>query len=149
LTGYSVGLREGEKRVVFLYGPISFIVFMVGAIFGFCVIVPIGLKFLISFSSPNVIPMITLSKYISFVAMLTLNFGIVFELPIILIILTKLGIANPEFLASKRRYAFVLLFVLAAIVTPPDIVTQVLMAMPLVILFEIGIICSKSVYKKK
>ena len=145
----SLGLNANEEKYVLAYGPVSFVLFVLGVCFGYFVIVPVGLKFLLGFSSDTIVPMITLSKYISFIGLLTLNFGIVFELPIAIIFLTKIGIVTPEILINKRRHAVVLLFVAAAIFTPPDVISQALMAFPLIFLFEIGIICSKAVCKKR
>ena len=145
----SAGLSEKEKKHVFTYGPISFLLFIVGASFGYFIIIPISLKFLLGFQSETLVPMITLSKYISFVGMLTLSFAIAFQLPIAMLFLTKLGIVAPDTLINKRKFAIVLLFIAAALFTPPDIVTQCLMALPLLFLYEIGIICSKIAAKNK
>ena len=92
--------------------------------------------------------MITIKSYISFLGTLILAFGVLFELPLILMFLTKIGIATPAFLIDKRRYAIVLILIISAIVTPPDIITQLIMTIPLIILYEIGIIVSKLTHKK-
>lgn len=91
--------------------------------------------------------MITLSNYVSFVTMLTITFGLVFQLPLISLFLTKIGLVTPKFLSNKRKQAIVIIFVLAATLTPPDVVTQCLMAVPLLVLYEVGVIFSKIVYK--
>lgn len=145
----SAGLELDEKKYIFIYGPISFVLFLIGACFGYFIIVPIGLNFLLSFGSASLVPMITLSKYISFIGMLTLSFGLAFELPIAILFLTKLGVITPSFLANNRRVAIVLLFITAALFTPPDVVTQCLMAVPLLLLYEIGILCSRMAHKKR
>jgi len=144
----SKGLTEKEKRMILTYGPISFALFLLGSFFGYFIIVPIGLKFLLGFSSSTLIPMISIHKYVSFVGMLTLNFGIVFELPLGILFLTKANMITPEDLSKKRRHAIVLFFVLAAVFTPPDIVTQSLMALPLVVLYELGIFFSRAGKKR-
>ena len=144
----SVGLSSREKKYVALFGPFSFALFVLGVCFGYFIIVPVGIKFLLGFATDMLTPMITFSKYVSFTAGLMLNFGLVFELPLVLAFLTKVGVTTPTFLADKRRHAIVLLFLLAAMFTPPDVVTQCLMAVPLLGLYELGIIFSKMAYKK-
>lgn len=143
----SVGLSRNEIKQVFIFAPLSFIFFLSGIAFGYIIIVPIGVKFLLGFATEVVSPMISISKYISFVGTLTLAFGVIFQLPIASLFLTKIRLVTPGFLANKRRHAVVLIFIGAAMLTPPDIVTQCLMAVPLLILYEIGIIFSKIVYK--
>ena len=142
-------LKDNEKGYVLIFGPLSLIFFALGATFGYFVIVPIGIKFLLSFATDLVVPMITISRYISFLGILTLAFGIIFELPLISLFLTRLGIVTPQFLSSKRKEALVFIFILAAVLTPPDVVTQCLMALPLIILYEVGIIFSKIAYRRK
>jgi len=91
--------------------------------------------------------MITVKNYISFVGTMVLAFGIVFELPLVLMFLTKIGIATPAFLAQKRKHAIVLILIVSAFITPPDFITQLIMAVPLIILYEAGIIASKCTYR--
>jgi sec-independent protein translocase protein TatC len=143
----SSGLRRNERRYILLFGPLSFIFLVMGALFGYFIIVPIGMRFLLSFATDLMIPMITVSSYISFLGLLTLSFGIIFELPLASLFLTKIGIVNPGFLSSRRKHAIVLIFIVAAILTPPDIITQCLMALPLLVLYEISILFSRFVYK--
>ena len=145
----SVGLKRSEIKYTLLFGPLSFIFFTVGAIFGYALIVPIGIKFLLGFATDEIVPMISMSKYISFVAMLTMAFGMVFELPLASLFLTKIGVVTPRFLSQKRKHAIVVIFIAAAVLTPPDVITQTLMAVPLLILYEIGIIFSKIVHKPR
>jgi len=143
----AAALTEKEKKSALIFGILSFVFFIAGASFGYFVITPIGIKFLMGFASNMVIPMITVSKYISFVGMLTMAFGAVFQLPLASLFLTKLGIVTPKLLSDKRKHAIVAMFVGAAVLTPPDVVTQCLMAVPLLILYEIGIVFSKIVYR--
>jgi sec-independent protein translocase protein TatC len=142
------GLKKHEKKYVLIFGPLSFIQFFFGAVFVYFVILPVGMKFLLGFASDQVAPMITISKYISFVGTLMLCFGLIFELPLVILFLSKIRIVNPTFLTNKRKHAIVFIFIAAAIVTPPDMITQVLMAVPLLILYEVGIVFSKFAYKK-
>ena len=141
----SVGLSPVERKSILIFGPLSFIFFILGIGFGYFIIVPLGMKFLLGFATDFIAPMITVSKYISFVGTLTFAFGVVFQLPIIILFLTKIGIVTPKFLSEKRKHAMVGVFILAATLTPPDVVTQLLMAVPLLFLYESGIILSKFV----
>jgi sec-independent protein translocase protein TatC len=143
------GLYERERRWILLFGPFSLICFFCGVIFGYTVMVPISLTFLLSFSSEWMVPMITVNQYISFVGSFVLAFGIIFELPLILMFLTKIGIATPAFLIQKRRHAIVLILIVSAFLTPPDVLTQCLMAIPLIVLYEAGIIVSQLTYRSK
>lgn len=143
----SIGLNENERRYVMIFGPTSLLLFVVGTCFGYFIIMPIGLKFLLGFATDFMSPMITVSKYISFAGMLTLAFGVIFELPIVISFLTKIGLVTPAFLATKRKHAIVFIFITAALLTPPDVVTQTLMAVPLLALYEISIILSRLIYK--
>jgi len=144
----SSGLKYKEKNLAVIFGPVSFLFFLGGAAFGYFIIVPIGIRFLLGFATYYLTPMITVSKYISFVGTLTLAFGIIFELPLAILFLTKLGIVTPQFLSYKRKYAIVLIFIVAAILTPPDIVTQCLLAVTLLILYEVAILFSRFTYRK-
>ena len=145
----SKGLGKNERIYVAIFAPVSFIFFLLGTAFGYFIIVPIGMRFLLSFATDFVVPMITVSKYISFVAVLTFLFGVVFELPLLMLFLAKIGIVTPDFLRKRRRHAIVIIFIIAAILTPPDIVTQCLMAGPLIVLYELGILFSLQGKKKK
>jgi sec-independent protein translocase protein TatC len=143
----SEGLRPQEKKYALIFGCFSFILFILGVIFGFGVLVPIGMKFLLNFASGIVKPMITMSNYISFITVLTLISGLIFQLPLGMLFATKVGIVNPQILATRRREAIVVIFILAAILTPPDVITQILFALPLIILYEAGLILSRIAYK--
>ena len=142
------GLNTNERRYVFIFGPLSFIFFMLGAGFGYFIIVPIGIKFLLSFSTDFIVPAISLGRYVSFVGVLTFAFGAIFEIPLVILFLARLGIVTPAFLSTKRRHAVVIIFILAAILTPPDVITQCLMAGPLMILYELSVFFSKLACKR-
>lgn len=138
----AAGLTDHEKKYVKVFGPLSFGFFFVGVLFGYGVILPISLKFLMSFSSPWMVPMITVDKYISFVSTIIISSAVTFELPLILAFLAYIGIATPQFLRQKRRHAIVLIFIAAAILTPPDVVSQIVLAVSLLVLYELGILFS-------
>lgn len=145
----SPGLLEKEKKYTLPFVVSSTIMFVAGGIFAYYLIIPFGIKFLLAYGTDEIKPMLSLSNYISFTIKLILAFGIVFELPLVLLFLTKIGIVTPNFLRRNRKYAILFVFILAAFLTPPDVFTQILMALPLIVLYEIGILLSKLVYKKK
>ncbi len=145
----SPGLLENERKFaipVIVFATLSFIV---GAAFAFFIIIPIALDFFLGLVPETVKNNIALDFYFGFVARLVLVFGIVFELPVVSLLLTKLGIITPKILRKYRRYAIVIIFILAAILTPPDPTTQLLLAIPLVLLYEATIWISYIFYKKK
>jgi sec-independent protein translocase protein TatC len=119
---------------------VSTICFIGGAAFGYFVVFPPAFRFLIGYSSEFLDPMPAVSEYFSLALRLLLAFGVVFELPVLMVFLAKIGVVDAPFLAKNRKYAFLLAFVIAAILTPtPDVVNQLFMAAPLIILYEISI----------
>lgn len=141
----SLGLREGERKYVLIFGCFSFVLFIVGCLFGYFIIIPIGIKFLMGSAPDFITPMITISNYISFLGILTFLFGLVFQLPLAIVFLARIGVVNPSSLSAKRKEVIVIIFIVAAILTPPDVFTQVFMAVPLIILYELGILLSRLV----
>jgi sec-independent protein translocase protein TatC len=139
------GLYEHERRYSFPFLIISTILFLLGAIFAYIVILPIALHFLISQGGELWQPNITLSNYLSFCMRLILAAGLVFEFPVLIYFLTKVGVVTPEFLVKNRKYAVLVAFVIAAILTPPDVFSQVMLAVPLFLLFEVSIFVAKRV----
>lgn len=143
------GLYKKERKYVPLIVLLSTLFFLTGALFCYFVIIPYGLNFLLGFSTDQLEPNIQIKEYLKFVTLLILVFGIIFELPLLSFFLTKLELLTPDFMRSKRRYGIVLIFILAAILTPPDVVTQLFLAGPLIILYEISIWVSKFAMPKK
>jgi sec-independent protein translocase protein TatC len=141
----SSGLKKKEKRHLLFYSPFSLLLFLSGASFAYFLVVPVGLRFLLSFGGSSLQPMISISKYLSFITLMILAFGIVFELPLVFLFLARMGIVTPQFLAKKRKVFIIAIFVLAAILTPPDVFTQILLAAPLLILYEVSIWLTKRV----
>jgi len=139
------GLYEHERRYSFPFLIISTILFLLGAIFAYVVILPIALHFLISQGGELWKPNITLSNYLSFCMRLILAAGLVFEFPVLMYFLAKVGVVTPEFLVKNRKYAVLVAFVIAAILTPPDVFSQVMLAVPLCLLFEVSIFVAKRV----
>ena len=128
---------------------ISTLLFMMGILFSYFLIVPLTVNFLGNYHvSETVVNQISLSSYISTVVSVTFAVGIVFELPILVYFLTKIGIITPDFLKKNRRYMYVILLILSAIITPPDLFSQILVVFPLIGLYEFSITVSSRVYKK-
>ena len=136
------GLYKKEKKYVFPFVFFSTILFVGGALFGYFVVFPFGFKFFMGFANESIQALPSVNQYFSFAVKLLFAFGVVFELPVVVFFLTKMGVVTPEFLKQKRKYAILLTFVMAAILTPPDVITQCMMALPLIILYEIGIFIS-------
>ena len=122
---------------------------MGGALFGYFVVFPFGFKFFLSFASDTVQALPSVKQYFSFSLKLLIAFGVVFELPVVVFFLSRMGLVTASFLRKKRKYAILLTFVLAAILTPPDVITQSMMAGPLIILYEVGIIIASVSERKK
>lgn len=143
------GLYDKEKRLMLPIVLLSTIFFVGGAFFGYFIVFPYGFKFFLGFASDIIKPLPSMREYLSFASKLLLAFGLVFELPLIVTFLAKLGMVSVPFLKKNRKYAILLFFVGAAILTPPDVVTQVMMALPLMLLYEISIVGAKIFGKKK
>lgn len=128
---------------------ISTFLFLIGILFSYFIIVPLTVNFLGTYSvSESVHNQISLSSYISTVVSLTFSVGVVFELPILIYFLTKIGIVTPDFLKKNRRYMYVIILIIAAIITPPDVFSQTMVAIPLTALYELSIVVSKRVHRK-
>lgn len=143
------GLYNKEKRFLIPIVLLSSVFFIGGALFGYFIVFPLGFKFFLGFATDTIRPLPSMKEYLAFSAKLLLAFGLVFELPLIITFLAKLGIVSVDFLKKNRKYALLLFFVFAAILTPPDVVTQILMALPLMVLYEISIIGARIFGKKK
>lgn len=143
------GLYDKEKRLMLPIVLLSTIFFVGGAFFGYFIVFPYGFKFFLGFASEIIKPLPSMREYLSFASKLLLAFGLVFELPLIVTFLARLGIVSVDFLKKNRKYALLLFFVAAAILTPPDVVTQVMMALPLILLYEISIIGARIFGKNK
>jgi len=135
------GLYQHEKKVIIPFTLLSSVCFLGGAVFGYLVVFPPAFQFLTSYSTEHLAVMPAVSEYFSLALRLLIAFGVVFELPVFMVLLAKVGLVNSAFLNKNRKYAFLLSFVIAAILTPtPDVVNQLMMAIPLVILYEISIV---------
>ncbi|MEA3415822.1 MAG: twin-arginine translocase subunit TatC [Thermodesulfobacteriota bacterium] len=143
------GLYKKERRLLVPIVFLSSVFFVGGALFGYFIVFPFGFKFFLGFASETIKPLPSMREYLSFSAKLLLAFGLVFELPLIITFLAKLGLVSVDFLKKNRKYALILFFAGSAILTPPDVVTQIMMAFPLMLLYEISIIGARVFGKKK
>jgi sec-independent protein translocase protein TatC len=143
------GLYKNERRMMAPIVMLSTLFFVGGSLFGYFFVFPWGFKFFLGFATDTIRPLPSMKEYFGFSAKLLLAFGVVFELPLVLTFLARLGIVSVGFLKKNRKYAILLIFTGAAILTPPDVITQVLMAVPLMALYEISIIGARLFGKKK
>lgn len=144
-------LKDNERKSASGFVFYASLLFVVGLLFGYFIVAPLSVNFLSNYSiSPDIENTITIDSYFSSVATLTLCTGAIFELPIVIYILSRLGIMTPKFMREKRRYAVIIILVIAAIVTPtPDIPTMLTVSFPLFLLYEVSIAVSGRVQKKK
>jgi sec-independent protein translocase protein TatC len=142
-------LYQGERRYLIPFVLFSSILFITGSMFGYFIVFPYGFKFFISFATEDIQALPSVKQYFSFAIRLLLAFGLVFEMPVAALFLTKIGLINPEAMKKFRKFAILCAFILSAILTPPDVATQIMMALPIIILYEVSIFLSKGVYRKK
>ena len=143
------GLTKSERRVSLSYIPAVFLLFVIGLIFGYFMFIKLILPFLLSLNKEMFNELFTVERYFRFMIRLTIPFALLFEIPIIIMFLTSLGIITPQFLRKMRKYAYFILLIVGALVTPPDVILQLTVAIPLFILYEISIYLSTFVYRKK
>jgi len=143
------GLYDNEKKMVIPFVVGGSIMFTIGILFAYYVVTPFGFQFLITFGSFLYTPLINIEDYVGFFTKILLGFGIAFELPVVAYFLGLLGLITDQTLVRFFRYAIVMIFVLAALLTPPDVLTQALMAAPLIILYGVSIIILKFVNPEK
>ena len=146
----SPGLYEKERKSAKSFIIISSFLFFVGVLFGYYVVTPLSVNFLGNYSISDAVERnIKIGSYISLVRSSLLASGFIFELPIIMYFLTKMGLITPDFLRKYRKHALVLVLVLAAVITPPDIISQIIVAIPILLLYEVSIYISKIVIKRE
>jgi sec-independent protein translocase protein TatC len=146
----SPGLRDNERATSRGFILIASILFFLGVLFGYYVVTPLSINFLGSYRvSDQVFNDFDLSSYIGLVRASVLASGLIFELPIIIYFLTKVGVVTPEYLRKYRKFALVIVLILSAIITPPDIASQVIVSVPVLILYEVSIFISKWVVRKQ
>ncbi|MDI9571385.1 MAG: twin-arginine translocase subunit TatC [Pseudomonadota bacterium] len=146
----SPGLYSSERRFAIPFVLVSTMLFLGGVAFGYFLVLPTAFEFFIAFSTDFLKPMISFREYLSFTMKFLLAFGISFELPVFIFFLTKVGVVNAPLLSRYRRYAILMIFIVAAILTPsPDAFSQILMAVPLMFLYEISILISRYAGRKQ
>lgn len=146
----SPGLHTNERKNARGFIFIASILFFIGVLFGYYIVTPLSINFLGNYTVSNeVFNDFDLSSYISLLRASVLSSGLIFELPILIYFLTKIGIVTPKFLKTNRKFAIVLVLILSAIITPPDIASQVIVTIPILILYEVSIFISKVVFKRQ
>ncbi len=146
----SPGLHENERKHSRGFIIISSFLFFLGVLFGYFIICPLSINFLANYNISDVVDnQIDIGSYIGLVRASVLASGLIFELPIIIYFLTKIGLVTPEFLKKYRKYALVLVLILSAIITPPDIASQIIVAIPILILYQVSIYISKVVIRNQ
>lgn len=133
------GLYDEEKRYIVPVAALSALFFICGGLFCYYIVFPFAFNFFISYSTPEIVMTPKISDYLSFVLKLTIAFGLIFEMPIFTLFLSRFGIVTAKLMRRGRRYAIVVIFILAAILTPPDVISQLLMACPMLLLYELSI----------
>lgn len=137
-------LYPGERKYIYVLLPVSVLLFIGGVVFAYFGILPLVLNFFLYITGETLEALFTVEKYVAFVTAFTIPFGLVFELPVVVFFLTKLGIINYEMLSRNRKYALLIIVILAAALTPgPDPISQLMMAVPVYILYEISVWISK------
>ncbi len=142
------GLYRHEKRYVIPFVAAGSFFFILGILFAYFVAIPVGFKFLLGYATDFIKPMPSMKEYLSFSIKFLLAFGLVFEFPVVLVLLARIGVVDAKTMARHRKYAILLIFIFAAVMTPPDIISQLLMAIPLMGLYELSIILSRIFGKK-
>ena len=142
------GLYRKERRILIPIVFLSSFFFIGGALFGYFIVFPWGFKFFLGFATETIRPLPSMREYLAFSSKLLIAFGLAFELPIVLTFMARIGLVTVPFLKKNRKYALLLFFVGAAILTPPDVVTQVMMAVPLMALYELSIVGARFFGKK-
>jgi sec-independent protein translocase protein TatC len=142
------GLYRHEKKYVVPFVLAGSFFFALGIFFGYYIALPIGFKFLLGFATDFIKPMPSMKEYLSFSIKFLLAFGLIFEFPVVLVLLARIGVVDAKTLARQRKYAILLIFIFAAILTPPDIISQVILALPMIGLYELSILLSRIFGKK-
>ncbi|MAS69330.1 twin-arginine translocase subunit TatC [Zunongwangia profunda] len=143
-------MHENERKHAKGFIFITSFLFFLGVLFGYYVVTPLSINFLGKYQvSELVLNEFDLSSYISLVRASVIATGLIFELPILIYFLTKVGVVTPQFLKTYRKYALVIVLIVSAVITPPDIVSQIIVAVPVLILYEVSIIISNIIYKRE
>lgn len=133
-------LTQRERKYSLPLVISSSTLFIAGIAFAYFIVIPVGIKFLLSFGSEELKALIGITKYLGFILWMILIFGFVFQLPVVVFFLDRIGVVSPQTLRSKRKHVIIVIFIVAAILTPPDIITQLAMSLPIILLYEASII---------
>lgn len=145
----SPGLYERERKITLTYIPLAICLFLIGIIFSYYILFPLVIQFMMKLSHQMAIhTVIGINEYFSFLIQITLPFGFIFQMPVVTMFLTRLGMITPVFLKKVRKYAYLGLIIIAAIITPPDVFSQLVVSVPLIALYEISVLVSKFSYRK-
>jgi sec-independent protein translocase protein TatC len=139
LLALVMNIAGKQKKTAVLLTIITYMLFVMGLSFAYFVVLPFALNFFVGFSGPDLVPNFSIARYISFTASFIFSFGLVFQMPVVFWFLGSIGIVNTAFLRSNRKFALLIIVIFAAILTPPDIFSQILMVIPLMLLYELGI----------
>jgi sec-independent protein translocase protein TatC len=151
----SPGLYKNEKQVFLPFLIATPVLFAVGAAMVYYLVIPLAWRFFISFETPGgegTLPMQLepkVDQYLSLVMRLIFAFGVCFELPVLIVLLAKIGVVSVAGLRAKRKYAVLIAFVVAAILTPPDVISQIMLAVPVILLYEVSILCAVFIEKRR
>jgi sec-independent protein translocase protein TatC len=137
------GLYRHEKKYIVPFVFLGSFFFTLGIVFAYVVVLPVGYKFFLGYATDFIKPLPSIKEYLSFSIKFLLAFGLVFEFPVVLLILAKIGVIDARTMARYRRYAILLIFIFAAVMTPPDLISQLLMALPLMALYELSILLAR------
>jgi sec-independent protein translocase protein TatC len=141
-------LNKKQKYKMLFFVSLSYIFFVLGFYFSYKVLIPITLKFFISYANTNISSMITINFYLEYFLSLFIGTGIGFQLPIVMLIISKLGLINYQVFSKSRKYSIIIILIIAAILTPPDIVSQITLSIPLYLLYEFGVLLT-FIFRKK
>ncbi|WP_077625055.1 twin-arginine translocase subunit TatC [Sediminibacillus massiliensis] len=143
------GLTPRERKVSLAYIPATFLLFTGGLVFGYFIFIDLILPFLLSLNDGMFNEIFTVDKYFRFLLRVTIPFAILFEIPIVTMFLTSLGVLTPAFMRKTRKYAYLILVIIGTMISPPDFVLQLVVAVPLILLYEISIFLSDITYRRK
>ncbi len=142
-------LRRVERRTIVPLLIFMNLLFFLGMAFSYYIVFPFALIFFMGFETETLQPLFTISHYISFVVTFLISFGVVFQIPVVFWFLGRIGLISSQFLRNKRKFAILVMAVLSAVITPPDIFSQLLMVAPLLVLYEIGVILVRLTERKR
>lgn len=142
-------MTNNERTAGIFLVPASIILFFVGLVFSYYLVLPAGIKFFMGFATENLQPMFSIGQYLSFVISFLIPFGFIFELPLFILVMARMGIISSSFLAAKRKLVLVMSFVVGAVISPtPDVFSQTMIAVPMILLYEISLLIVKYILKK-